>query len=153
MGKYHQYVNSQWLSSGLFCLSQGIGTDEDTLIEILASRNNREILDIKKAYQEGSVQIVSIIIQLVFVTYWDHGIHFYTRDANVVVFLVKNTKRTWRKMWGLTLVEISGLFFWKLWRLTLQFYFKVNFWYWSPETASEFSSCCYRLICLFCSYV
>lgn len=33
-------------------LCQGLGTDEDTLIEILASRTNREILDIKKAYKE-----------------------------------------------------------------------------------------------------
>ncbi|XP_041643282.1 annexin A1a [Cheilinus undulatus] len=31
---------------------KGIGTDEDTLIEIMASRTNREILDIKKAYKE-----------------------------------------------------------------------------------------------------
>lgn len=34
-------------------LFQGVGTDESTLIEILASRTNREILDIKKAYKEG----------------------------------------------------------------------------------------------------
>ncbi|XP_068168059.1 annexin A1a [Antennarius striatus] len=31
---------------------KGLGTDEATLIEILASRNNVEILDIKKAYKE-----------------------------------------------------------------------------------------------------
>ncbi|XP_051924635.1 annexin A1a [Hippocampus zosterae] len=31
---------------------KGLGTDEDTLIEILASRTNTEILDIKKAYKE-----------------------------------------------------------------------------------------------------
>uniref|UniRef100_A0A3Q3LPH7 Annexin n=1 Tax=Mastacembelus armatus TaxID=205130 RepID=A0A3Q3LPH7_9TELE len=31
---------------------KGLGTDEDTLIEILASRNNREILEIKKVYKE-----------------------------------------------------------------------------------------------------
>ena len=37
-------------------LSQGLGTDEDTLTEILASRTNRQILDIKKAYKEGECQ-------------------------------------------------------------------------------------------------
>lgn len=38
-----------------FCVSlpQGLGTDEDTLIEILASRTNRQIVDIKKVYKEG----------------------------------------------------------------------------------------------------
>lgn len=34
-------------------LCQGLGTDEDTLIEILASRTNRQVLDMKKAYKEG----------------------------------------------------------------------------------------------------
>uniref|UniRef100_A0A8B9JC94 Annexin n=1 Tax=Astyanax mexicanus TaxID=7994 RepID=A0A8B9JC94_ASTMX len=33
-------------------LGCGLGTDEDTLIEILASRNNREIREIKKAYKD-----------------------------------------------------------------------------------------------------
>ncbi|CAL8248697.1 unnamed protein product [Merluccius merluccius] len=32
---------------------KGLGTDEDTLIEIMASRNNREIEAIKKAYMEA----------------------------------------------------------------------------------------------------
>ncbi|KAF3696002.1 Annexin A1 Annexin-1 [Channa argus] len=31
---------------------KGLGTDEDTLIEVLASRTNREILALKKAYKE-----------------------------------------------------------------------------------------------------
>ncbi|XP_013867505.1 annexin A1a [Austrofundulus limnaeus] len=31
---------------------KGLGTDEDTLVEILASRNNKQILDLKKAYKE-----------------------------------------------------------------------------------------------------
>uniref|UniRef100_A0A8C6PFM3 Annexin n=1 Tax=Nothobranchius furzeri TaxID=105023 RepID=A0A8C6PFM3_NOTFU len=31
---------------------KGLGTDEDTLIEILASRNNKQILELKKAYKE-----------------------------------------------------------------------------------------------------
>ncbi|KAM8760833.1 annexin A1a [Acanthopagrus schlegelii] len=31
---------------------KGLGTDEDTLIEIMASRNNREIVEIKKVYKE-----------------------------------------------------------------------------------------------------
>lgn len=36
--------------------SQGLGTEEEVLIEILASRNNMEIIDIKKAYKEGAWQ-------------------------------------------------------------------------------------------------
>lgn len=50
-----QMNSQQWPFLLSLCFSQGIGTDEDTLIEILASRNNREILDIKKAYKEGEV--------------------------------------------------------------------------------------------------
>lgn len=51
-------VNNKWsflciILSIRASLCQGLGTDENTLIEILASRNNREILDIKKAYKEG----------------------------------------------------------------------------------------------------
>uniref|UniRef100_A0A3Q3LMQ0 Annexin n=1 Tax=Mastacembelus armatus TaxID=205130 RepID=A0A3Q3LMQ0_9TELE len=49
---------------------KGLGTDEDTLIEILASRNNREILEIKKVYKEGACQqILNIICQF-------HQAHF-----------------------------------------------------------------------------
>ncbi|CAG06242.1 unnamed protein product, partial [Tetraodon nigroviridis] len=43
---------AQYDAQQLKLAMKGIGTDEDTLIEILASRNNREILDMKKAYQE-----------------------------------------------------------------------------------------------------
>uniref|UniRef100_A0A669CJU1 Annexin n=1 Tax=Oreochromis niloticus TaxID=8128 RepID=A0A669CJU1_ORENI len=34
---------------------KGLGTDEDTLIEILASRTNRQIVDLKKVYKEASL--------------------------------------------------------------------------------------------------
>lgn len=34
-------------------LIQGLGTDEDTLNEILASRTNREIREINRVYREG----------------------------------------------------------------------------------------------------
>uniref|UniRef100_A0A3Q4BJQ5 Annexin n=1 Tax=Mola mola TaxID=94237 RepID=A0A3Q4BJQ5_MOLML len=43
---------AQYDAQQLKLAMKGLGTDEDTLIEILASRNNREILDIKKAYKE-----------------------------------------------------------------------------------------------------
>ncbi|XP_041756059.1 annexin A1-like [Coregonus clupeaformis] len=36
----------------LICEETGLGTDEDTLVEILASRTNKEIKEIKKAYKE-----------------------------------------------------------------------------------------------------
>lgn len=36
---------------------QGLGTDEDTLIEILASRNNKEIREINRVYREGNAQL------------------------------------------------------------------------------------------------
>lgn len=32
---------------------QGLGTDEDTLIEILTSRTNKEIREINRVYREG----------------------------------------------------------------------------------------------------
>ena len=38
---------------------QGLGTDEDTLIEILASRSNKEIREINRVYREGQVQYLS----------------------------------------------------------------------------------------------
>ncbi|XP_030593411.1 annexin A1a [Archocentrus centrarchus] len=43
---------AQYDAQQLKMAMKGLGTDEDTLIEILASRNNRQILDIKKVYKE-----------------------------------------------------------------------------------------------------
>lgn len=31
---------------------QGLGTDEETLIEIVCSRNNEELMEIKKVYKD-----------------------------------------------------------------------------------------------------
>uniref|UniRef100_A0A8D3CM05 Annexin n=1 Tax=Scophthalmus maximus TaxID=52904 RepID=A0A8D3CM05_SCOMX len=43
---------AQYDAQQLKLAMKGLGTEEDTLIEILASRNNREILEIKKVYKE-----------------------------------------------------------------------------------------------------
>uniref|UniRef100_A0A4W6FXA8 Annexin n=1 Tax=Lates calcarifer TaxID=8187 RepID=A0A4W6FXA8_LATCA len=43
---------AQYDAQQLKLAMKGLGTDEDTLIEILASRTNREILDIKRVYKE-----------------------------------------------------------------------------------------------------
>uniref|UniRef100_A0A672JPN3 Annexin n=1 Tax=Salarias fasciatus TaxID=181472 RepID=A0A672JPN3_SALFA len=43
---------SQYDAQLLKLAMKGLGTDEETLVEILASRNNRQIVDIKKAYKE-----------------------------------------------------------------------------------------------------
>ncbi|XP_005804414.1 annexin A1 [Xiphophorus maculatus] len=43
---------AQYDAQQLKLAMKGLGTDEDTLIEILASRTNRQVLDIKKAYKE-----------------------------------------------------------------------------------------------------
>ncbi|XP_017272583.1 annexin A1a [Kryptolebias marmoratus] len=43
---------AQYDAQQLKLAMKGLGTDEDTLIEILASRNNRQILDLKRAYKE-----------------------------------------------------------------------------------------------------
>uniref|UniRef100_A0A8D3BVY2 Annexin n=1 Tax=Scophthalmus maximus TaxID=52904 RepID=A0A8D3BVY2_SCOMX len=45
---------AQYDAQQLKLAMKGLGTEEDTLIEILASRNNREILEIKKVYKEGA---------------------------------------------------------------------------------------------------
>lgn len=38
---------------GLFLFSQRLGTDEDALVEIFATRTNQEIVEIKSAFKEG----------------------------------------------------------------------------------------------------
>ncbi|XP_054906694.1 annexin A1a [Poeciliopsis prolifica] len=43
---------AQYDAQQLKLAMKGLGTDEDTLIEILASRTNRQVLDMKKAYKE-----------------------------------------------------------------------------------------------------
>lgn len=39
-----------------FLFQQGLGTDEDILVEILATRSNQEILEIKTVFKEGLSQ-------------------------------------------------------------------------------------------------
>lgn len=39
---------------------QGLGTDEDTLNEILASRTNREIREINRVYREGKIEYSAV---------------------------------------------------------------------------------------------
>lgn len=43
---------SEFVTSG-FWLFQGFGTDEDVLVEVLATRTNEEILEIKKVFKAG----------------------------------------------------------------------------------------------------
>lgn len=37
-----------------FLVFQGLGTDEETLIEIICSRNNEELMEIKQFYRESN---------------------------------------------------------------------------------------------------
>lgn len=45
-------VITVWFLIESKCLFQGLGTDEETLIEILCSRSNTELLEIKQVYRE-----------------------------------------------------------------------------------------------------
>lgn len=39
------------------CVFQGLGTDEETLIEILCSRSSDEMAEIKKVYTESECEV------------------------------------------------------------------------------------------------
>lgn len=39
------------------CVFQGLGTDEETLIEILCSRSSDEMAEIKKVYAESECEV------------------------------------------------------------------------------------------------
>lgn len=41
---------------------QGLGTDEETLIEIVCSRNNEELLEIKRVYKDSTFRSLLSII-------------------------------------------------------------------------------------------
>jgi len=47
---YHSFSIFQFFNFSSFF--QGLGTDDDTLIEVLCSRNNRQIKEMKEAYQK-----------------------------------------------------------------------------------------------------
>lgn len=51
-----------------FLVFQGLGTDEETLIEIICSRNNEELMEIKKFYRESNHLIRSKIYSLFMLT-------------------------------------------------------------------------------------
>lgn len=52
MLKRHEKVYVLVLSSACFSV-QGLGTDEEILIEIVCSRSNAELVEIKKVYKES----------------------------------------------------------------------------------------------------
>lgn len=41
---------------------QGLGTDEEALIEIVCSRNNEELVEIKRVYKESKFRNLLLII-------------------------------------------------------------------------------------------
>lgn len=40
---------------------QGLGTNEDVLVEVLATRSNQQIVEIKRVFKEGLTYIYSVI--------------------------------------------------------------------------------------------
>lgn len=49
------------------CVLQGLGTDEDTLIEIICSRTNQELSEINRVYRESKF-ILQVFVYYVFHT-------------------------------------------------------------------------------------
>lgn len=62
--KCHCFINSQCISVALLLFSQGAGTDEKVLIEILASRSPNEVNEIKSSYKRGKFRISTYLFIL-----------------------------------------------------------------------------------------
>jgi len=75
-------------------LEQGLGTDEDVLVEVLTSRTNEEIREMARVFGEGKVTVtyyVSVFVGFssLFIPYIDHMILWYwTRFSKRCINLI-----------------------------------------------------------------